>query len=429
MRRLLASPAARRLGFAAYTGGAIYLGWTARRADNEQSKRALPSGWRACCEGGALTAQQAGLPDKLSGIVGPTHVERFVEQRGARIGQGVAFVVVRPGTIAEAVDALQACVDADVCVVPQGANTGLTGASVPRGVEAGVDRPTVVLSLTRLDHVMPIDNGERMVCLAGAGIHSVLQKAQARRRESHSVLGSIFLNPTTAAGVALGSGGTQLRKGPVFTERVLYARVNGDGKVELVNTLGLKAADGEAALLSKLSNGAVSDADVQPHCALAASQTSYARSVCACDGHDGRHVARYNASTCGPEPNRSEGKVLILASVHDTFPKPARPSTLWLSVPDLATAQQLKRDVCLGGGPAQLPTSCEYMDRDAVTAVDEAGRVLCWMISFVGIGHTLKQLWDVKIRFEALPIPFAPILADKARPITRTLRPLPVRSL
>jgi len=28
------------------------------------------------------------------------------------------------------------------------------------------------------------------------------------------MLGSVFLNPTVAAGVALGSGGTQLRKGP-----------------------------------------------------------------------------------------------------------------------------------------------------------------------------------------------------------------------
>jgi hypothetical protein len=44
------------------------------------------------------------------------------------------------------------------------------------------------------------------VCLAGAGIHSVLLKAAALGVDSHSVLGSIFLNPTTAAGIAFGSG-------------------------------------------------------------------------------------------------------------------------------------------------------------------------------------------------------------------------------
>lgn len=31
-------------------------------------------------------------------------------------------------------------------------------------------------------------------------------------RDSHSVLGSIFLNPSVAAGVSYGSGGTQIRK-------------------------------------------------------------------------------------------------------------------------------------------------------------------------------------------------------------------------
>ncbi len=111
------------------------------------------------------------------------------------------------------------------------------------------------------------------VCLAGAGIHSVLLKAAALGVDSHSVLGSIFLNPTTAAGIAFGSGvrptylarcgheqrscctrahavrrrgtvtgshgsfvrshaqGTQLRKGPVYTERLLYAHVDDKGKV------------------------------------------------------------------------------------------------------------------------------------------------------------------------------------------------------
>ena len=42
--------------------------------------------------------------------------------------------------------------------------------------ETGVDRPTVVINMLRLTHIMPINHGERMVCLAGAGIHSVLQK-------------------------------------------------------------------------------------------------------------------------------------------------------------------------------------------------------------------------------------------------------------
>ena len=41
----------------------------------------------------------------------------------------------------------------------------------------------------------------------------------------------------------------------------------------------------------------------------------------------------------------------------------------------------------------------------------------CWRkytLTFVrGIGAALKTLWDLKLRFEALPIPFASVLADK----------------
>ena len=87
----------------------------------------------------------------------------------------------------------QACVDADACVIPQGANTGLTGGSVPRG--EALDRPTVVINMTNLTSISPIDGGERLVCLAGAGTHSALGKAAEMQRESHSVLGSLLLNP------------------------------------------------------------------------------------------------------------------------------------------------------------------------------------------------------------------------------------------
>ena len=73
------------------------------------------------------------------------------------------------------------------------------------------------------------------------------------------------------------------------------------------------------------------------------------------------------------------------------------------------------------------------MDKDSVTAVDEAGRVLCWMISVVGIGPTLKRLWDIKIQFEALPIPFASRFCDTALFFLNSLcpnaLPPPVREL
>jgi D-lactate dehydrogenase len=52
--------------------------------------------------------------------------------------------------------------------------------------------------------------GEKALCQPGAGIYDLSVEASQRGRQSHSVLGSIFLNPTVAAGVAYGSGGTQV---------------------------------------------------------------------------------------------------------------------------------------------------------------------------------------------------------------------------
>ena len=86
---------------------------------------------RACCEAPPppppLTAAQAALVGSLRAVVGAEHVRTsnlapFTV--GARMGKGEALAVVQPGTLQQAVDALQACVDADVAVVPQGANTG-----------------------------------------------------------------------------------------------------------------------------------------------------------------------------------------------------------------------------------------------------------------------------------------------------------------
>ena len=100
-----------------------------------------------------------------------------------------------------------------------------------------------------------------------------------------------------------------MRKGPVFTERVLYAYVDAAGRVQLEDTLGLQA-EGRAALFEKLERGTISQADVAPHCAHRASnQHAYRESLCQLDGA----VSRCNADTSGPPPCRSEGKVRILA--------------------------------------------------------------------------------------------------------------------
>ena len=122
MRRVVASRAWRRAGFAAWTGGAVAVGYAMRSKDEELASRKQPMGWRACCDGKPLTVAQEALRPKLREIVGAAHVVEQVEQKGSRLGAGVAFAVVKPGSLQEALDCLQACVDADCCVVGRSRN-------------------------------------------------------------------------------------------------------------------------------------------------------------------------------------------------------------------------------------------------------------------------------------------------------------------
>jgi len=359
--------------------------------------------------------------------------------KGQRLGSGTALAIVRPTTLAQIPQIVQAAIDANCTILVQGANTGLTGSSVPNN-NAAVDerlRPTVVISMKNLTSIRPVDDGAKVLCYAGVGLGSLQSYVETNvpGRMSHSVLGSTFLNPTTAAGVAFGSGGTQIRKGPSTTERALYLKVADDGHgrpiVKLVNTLGIQKLDeneGESSHYNKEDGTNKNNTKKQfgdggtvldkldamtprrniTHENLQSNTTygkhpahdhDYSKSLCKFNDE----VTRYNADTKGLECNRSEGKVLILATVHDTFPKPSSSKSYWLSFDELDTAIQFKEHVALTD-PNQLPESIEYMDRGAFNVIDRAGRFMGHFIKYFGTTSPLvRQGWDIKVKIEAIP--------------------------
>jgi D-lactate dehydrogenase (quinone) len=406
--------------------------------DEKKPERVLPSGLpRTCCDE-ELTDKQHELLIRLARIVGP---ENFLDGRkentltlpfltGARLGRGgKALAIITPRTLQDVVKCVELIVNANCVIIPQGSNTGLTGGSVPR-VNTGDKRPVVIISMKHLDAFFPIDGGKRVVCLAGAGLAALSRDIPTwfPDRETHSTLGSTFLNPTTAAGVALGSGGTQLRKGPAYTDRALYIKVwrneFGENVVDVINNLGIDGLEDKEScekniVLKKFDNYqlAVKQGHSLPvarssncqHGTSPAHDVNYAHHVCQ---HD-NNVSRYNADCSGSECNRSEGKVLILATVHDTFPRPLVSQTFWLSFQDLETALEFRRDVCLHNAH-DLPISVEYMDRDTFDVIDQAGRVMANVIKLVGVSSSLlRSLWNGKLWVEALPFSGAPQWCDK----------------
>lgn len=454
--------------------GQAYRNEQPQQSDHQHEH--LPNGLpRTCCDApeDKLTPEQQALPERLQKIVGKENVldgrvattRTLPFLRGARIGEGRALCIVTPQYLQQVVDVVQAAVNANAVVLPQGQNTGLTGGSVPRhytqsgdGTDDDEFRPVVVLSLKHLNRIFPIDDGQRLVCLAGTGLAEVIEFLQKEfpHRESHSTLGSTFLNPTTAAGVSLGSGGTQCRKGPAYTERALYLTVETnkwkERIVKVINTLGIEGMEDPTSDRARKMDSVPSRLDIwsrwifngyertmrysdemNPHGKLPASDVTYKDRLCQPSTSDMDRISRFNADTRGPSPNRSEGKVVILATVHDTFPKPQQTKTFWISTDSLETALAFRKEVCLDN-PDDLPISCEYMDRDSFDVIDGAGRLLAKIIQYVGTSSpVVKHFWNIKLWIEALPFDFAASICDRIiynlNPVVPSVLPSPIQKM
>ena len=56
---------------------------------------------------------------------------------------------------------IEICVDLDIIVIMQAANTGLTGGSTPFGND--YDRPVIVINTMRIEDIHVINNGKQII--------------------------------------------------------------------------------------------------------------------------------------------------------------------------------------------------------------------------------------------------------------------------
>lgn len=156
-------------------------------------------------------------------LTAPEDLVRYEE--GWRYGKGRALLVVRPGTTEQVSATLKLCHLAGVRVVPQGANTGLVGASTPDG-SGGM----AVLSLERLNRRLDIDPINRTARVDGGLLLSALNEALA----PHGLMFPIDLgaDPSIGGMIATNTGGTRLLKyGDVRHNLLGVEVVQADGTV------------------------------------------------------------------------------------------------------------------------------------------------------------------------------------------------------
>ena len=126
-------------------------------------------------------------------------------EEGWRYGKGTALLAVRPATAAQVAACLALFHAAGVQVVPQGANTGLVGASTP-----DPSGRMAVLSLERLNRRLEVDPVDRTVLVDGGVLLSTLNAAL----QPHGLMFPIDLgaDPSIGGMIATNTGGTRLLK-------------------------------------------------------------------------------------------------------------------------------------------------------------------------------------------------------------------------
>ena len=351
--------------------------------------------------------------NELSRLVGSSHLltdpaKTARYRKGFRSGQGEALAVVFPGTLLELWRVLSACVAADKIILMQAANTGLTEGSTPNG--NNYDRNIVIISTLRLDKLHLLDKGEQVLAFPGTTLYSLEKALKPLGREPHSVIGSSCIGASVVGGICNNSGGSLVQRGPAYTEMSLFARIDENGKLTLVNHLGIDLGVTPEQILSKLDDDRVKDEDVQ---------------------HDGRHAhdhdyvtrvrdinadtpARYNA-----DPDRlfessgCAGKLAVFAVRLDTFPAEKKQQVFYIGTnqPDVLTA--IRRHIL--GEFTNLPVAGEYMHRDIYDIAERYGKDTFLMIDKLGTDKmpfffTMKGRTDAML--EKVPL-FKPHFTDR----------------
>jgi D-lactate dehydrogenase len=341
---------------------------------------------------------RADLLAQLREVVGAPHVltgdrrtRRF--RKGYRYGEGGVLAVVRPGTLVEQWRVFTAAVAAGCIVIMQGANTGLNGGSTPFGA---YDRDVVVINTLRIHRVDLIDGGAQVVCLAGTTLHELERRIRPLEREPHSVIGSTTIGASVVGGICNNSGGALLRRGPAFTQLALYGRVEADGRVRLVNHLGIELGEAPEEILGRLDRGEYGAGDIRHEPGVLASDPDYRRLV--------RDVEAPGPARFNNDPRLlfeaagSAGKLCVFAVRLDTFQSSGPSQVFYIGSNDFMELTALRRHILTRF--AEPPVAGEYLHRDAYAIAETYGKDLYLFLKHIGT-ERISLAFALKSRFDA----------------------------
>ena len=308
--------------------------------------------------------------------------------KGWRYGEGETLAIVKPGTLLEIWKVLQKCVEHNVIVIMQAANTGLTGGSTPFGND--YDRSIVVINTLRINSIQIIENGKQIIALPGSSLYDLENKLKPLGKEPHSVIGSTSIGASIVGGVCNNSGGSLVHRGPAYTEFALYAKVNKDGKLELVNELDINLGSNPEEILLNLENNNYTSSDILKSKKLG-SDDKYSEIV---RGIDENTAARFNADNrLLHSASGSAGKVAVFALRLDTYKAPKKSKVFYVGSNNQDDFWKIRREIL--SNFKELPRLGDYMHRDCYDAAKKYSKDTFIVIEKLGTNF-LPSLFEFK---------------------------------
>ncbi len=170
-----------------------------------------------------------------------------------------------------------------------------------------------------------------------------------------------------------------MQRGPAYTEMSLFAQIDADGKLKLVNHLGIDLGSTPEQILSRLDDERISDSDVL-HDGRHAHDHDYVTRVRDVDADT---PARYNA-----DPDRlfessgCAGKLAVFAVRLDTFPAEKRQQVFYIGTNQPQVLTEIRRHILAEF--QHLPVAGEYMHRDIYDIAEKYGKDTFLMIDKLG---------------------------------------------
>lgn len=326
-------------------------------------------------------------------LTGERQTERY--RTGFRSGAGSALAVVFPSTLLQQWQLLQACVAADTIVIMQAANTGLTEGSTPSGDD--YDRPIVILNTLRLNQIQLLNEGKQVIGFPGSTLNQLEKRLKPYDREPHSVIGSSCIGASVIGGICNNSGGSLVQRGPAYTEMALFAQIDAQGELQLINHLGINLGNTPEDILQRLERGKYRASDILQN-TQQASDHEYATRV---RDIDAPTPSRFNADPRRLfEASGCAGKLAIFAVRLDTFPSEKQQQVFYIGTNGTQVLTKLRRAILRDF--KHLPVAGEYMHRDIFDIAEVYGKDTFVMINSMGTNNmprffTLKGKIDARL--------------------------------